>query len=118
MLKVGGRFISVTFSQPHFRGPLLYQPEKFAWTLKHWSFGEFFHYYFFAATKKESREAVLKEQDFDYSYPCIYSSRIANSSCSCSGVKEQPVKFCDLEEDDFSMNIGDVYTLTDTSSST
>lgn len=105
MLKVGGHFISVTFSQPHFRGPLLYQPEKFTWSLKHWSFGEYFHYYFFVATKRESREAVLKEQDFDYSYPFIYSGR---SSCSGSSVKEKTVKFCDLEEENFLMNIGDL----------
>lgn len=108
MLKLGGRFISVTFSQPHFRGPLLYQPEKFAWTVKHWSFGENFHYYFFVATKRESREAVLKEQDFDYSYPIIFnSSRTANSSsCSDSGVNEKTIKFCDLEDENFLMNIG------------
>ena len=74
MLKVGGRFISITFSQPHFRGKLLYQPDKYPWNLHHYRFGDSFHYYFFCAIKMSDRDSVLSEQLFDYSYPSIYTN--------------------------------------------
>ena len=111
MLKVGGYLISVTFSQPHFRGPLLYQPEKFHWNVRHWRFGESFHYYFFVATKKPSLEMVLKEQDFDYSYPDIYGRRTSgeeSSCCDCANKEKAELRYEELPEDEnYLMKIGD-----------
>ena len=106
MLKVGGRFISVTFSQPHFRGPLLYQPDKFTWNLNHWRFGESFHYFFFVATKRETKAKVVKEQSFDYSYPSLYKNTNDNY-CSCEG-NSKTVEYSEDEDENFLMKIGDL----------
>ena len=54
--------VSVTFSQPHFQGWLLAR-EKFDWSVKHWTFGEHFHYFYYHATK-----GVTQDLNFDYSY--------------------------------------------------
>ena len=105
-MKVGGRFISVTFSQPHFRGPLLFQPDKFTWNLRHWQFGESFHYYFYVATKRENKETVLREQEFDYTFPHIYTR---SQMCS-GGVETAVVELAEVEDENFLLNIGDVYT--------
>ena len=103
-MKVGGCFISVTFSQPHFRGPLFYQPDKFTWNLRHWQFGESFHYFFYVAMKRESKEVVLKKQEFDYTFPLIYTRSRCNDSV------ETAVEQSDVEDESFLTNIGDVYT--------
>lgn len=105
-MKVGGRFISVTFSQPHFRGPLLFQPDKFTWNLRHWQFGESFHYYFYVATKRENKETVLREQEFDYIFPHIYT----HSQMCSGGVETAAVELAEVEDENFLLNIGDVYT--------
>lgn len=46
----GGRFISITFSQPHFRGPLYASP-SFGWSLETFEFGDGFHYFYYLITK-------------------------------------------------------------------
>ena len=110
-MKVGGRFISVTFSQPHFRGPLLFQPDKFAWNLRHWQFGESFHYFFYVATKREDKETVLRGQDFDYTFPHIYSQlQHDHGGTGGHGVVEKTVELSEVDDEDFLMNIGDIYT--------
>ena len=54
--------------------------------------------------KRENRETVLKEQDFDYTFPHIYT-------CSqCDGGVETSVELCQVEDENFLMKIGDVYT--------
>ncbi|XP_066565937.1 EEF1A lysine methyltransferase 4 isoform X2 [Amia ocellicauda] len=52
VLKPGGRFISVTFAQPHFR-KRLYAQEQFGWSIRHWSYGGGFQYFFYVLTKGE-----------------------------------------------------------------
>ena len=104
-MKVGGRFISITFSQPHFRGPLLFQPDKFAWNLRHWQFGESFHYFFYIATKREDKDTVLRDQDFDYTFPHIYT-RLQHDD----GGTGAEVELSEVDDENFLMNIGDVYT--------
>lgn len=44
VLKADGMFISVTFAQPHFRGPFFSAPQ-YDWGVKHTAFGETFHYF-------------------------------------------------------------------------
>lgn len=46
----GGRFISITFAQPHFRSPL-YADTQFDWSLDTFEFGSSFHYFYYIMTK-------------------------------------------------------------------
>lgn len=46
---------------------------------------------------------MLKEQDFDYTFPHIYT----RSQCN-AGV-EATVELCEIDDENFLMNIGDVY---------
>eukprot|EP00897_Mesotaenium_endlicherianum_P002568 jgi/Mesen1/2339/ME000155S01419 len=50
VLAPAGLFISITFGQPHFRRPLLEDPE-FTWAMKYQTFGEGFHYFFYTLRK-------------------------------------------------------------------
>ncbi|KAL5014587.1 hypothetical protein ScPMuIL_008857 [Solemya velum] len=50
LLKNNGKFISVTFCQPHFRRPV-YAKSAFQWRVCQQQFGETFHYFYYTATK-------------------------------------------------------------------
>lgn len=50
ILKTGGKFISVTFAQPHFRQPL-YGKAVLHWSLTVQSFYKGFHYFYYQMTK-------------------------------------------------------------------
>ncbi|XP_050985478.1 EEF1A lysine methyltransferase 4 isoform X1 [Labeo rohita] len=52
VLKPGGRFISVTFAQPHFR-KRLYARAEYDWSIKHYHYGSSFHYFLYVLTKGE-----------------------------------------------------------------
>lgn len=52
VLKPGGRFISVTFAQPHFR-KRLYARAEYGWSIKHHHYGNSFHYFLYVLTKGE-----------------------------------------------------------------
>uniref|UniRef100_A0A8C1RMQ2 EEF1A lysine methyltransferase 4 n=1 Tax=Cyprinus carpio TaxID=7962 RepID=A0A8C1RMQ2_CYPCA len=52
VLKPGGRFISVTFAQPHFR-KRLYARAEYNWSIKHYHYGSSFHYFMYVLTKGE-----------------------------------------------------------------
>ncbi|KAL1280865.1 hypothetical protein QQF64_015465 [Cirrhinus molitorella] len=52
VLKPGGRFISVTFAQPHFR-KRLYARAEYDWSIKHHHYGSSFHYFLYVLTKGE-----------------------------------------------------------------
>ncbi|XP_006637823.2 EEF1A lysine methyltransferase 4 [Lepisosteus oculatus] len=58
VLKPGGRFVSITFAQPHFR-KRLYAREQFGWSVRHWSYGGGFQYFLYVLTKGE----VLSSED-------------------------------------------------------
>ncbi|XP_067139077.1 EEF1A lysine methyltransferase 4-like [Centruroides vittatus] len=64
VLKNGGRFVSITFAQPHFRGPL-YNKSKFKWSFDKWELGNDFHYYFYVMTKGQSSSKEI----FTYTPP-------------------------------------------------
>lgn len=51
----GGRFLSLTFSQPHFRIPVLAEP-KYGWNVVKETFGEGFHYFLYTMTKGEEQD--------------------------------------------------------------
>ena len=50
LLKPGGRFISITFAQPHFRKPL-YAKSRWQWSLETLSFGDGFEYFVYVMVK-------------------------------------------------------------------
>lgn len=50
VLKNDGCFISITFAQPHFRGPL-YIKSNYKWSYDKWELGDNFHYYFYVMMK-------------------------------------------------------------------
>lgn len=52
VLRHGGHFISVTFSQPHFRKPFLAK-SHYGWSISMQPFGDSFHYFFYAMKKGE-----------------------------------------------------------------
>ncbi|KAK8785591.1 hypothetical protein V5799_008040 [Amblyomma americanum] len=76
----GGRFISITFAQPHFRSPL-YADTQFDWSLDTFEFGSSFHYFCYVMTKGQrlSSNAV--------SHYCLPTFR-RNSSTSQSSEPE------------------------------
>ncbi|XP_034039563.1 EEF1A lysine methyltransferase 4 [Thalassophryne amazonica] len=52
ILKPGGRFLSITFTQPFFRKQL-YARHEYNWSIKHYSYGDSFHYFVYVMTKGE-----------------------------------------------------------------
>ncbi|XP_035400859.1 EEF1A lysine methyltransferase 4 [Cygnus atratus] len=50
VLRPGGRFLSITFAQPHFRAPH-YAQEAFGWSLRHAACGDAFHYFLYVMCK-------------------------------------------------------------------
>lgn len=50
VLKPGGRFVSVTFAQPHFRKKL-YARHEYGWSINHYHYGDSFHYFLYILTK-------------------------------------------------------------------
>jgi len=47
----GGRFISISFAQPHFRVPLYVADPAYNWDVKVDTFGTGFHYFYYAMTR-------------------------------------------------------------------
>ncbi|XP_064372781.1 EEF1A lysine methyltransferase 4 isoform X2 [Dromaius novaehollandiae] len=50
ILRPGGRFVSISFAQPHFRKPH-YAQEAFGWSLRHAAYGDTFHYFLYVMCK-------------------------------------------------------------------
>ena len=48
-----GRFLSLTFAQPHFRTPFISKP-KYSWGVEYQTFGTGFHYFCYVMTKGRS----------------------------------------------------------------
>jgi hypothetical protein len=59
ILKTGGRFVSVTFSQPHFRKLFLAKSE-YGWSITINVFGHYFHYFFYVMEKGKELSATDK----------------------------------------------------------
>ncbi|KAG7525041.1 EEF1A lysine methyltransferase 4 [Solea senegalensis] len=70
-LKPRGRFISVTFAQPHFR-KRLYARTEYNWSIKQYSYGEGFGYFVYVMTKGEqlsAEDAALEKKPEDANSP-------------------------------------------------
>ncbi|XP_042315822.1 EEF1A lysine methyltransferase 4 [Sceloporus undulatus] len=52
VLRPGGRFISITFAQPHFR-KRHYAQAAYGWSIRHAVYGDGFHYFFYVMVKGE-----------------------------------------------------------------
>ncbi|XP_062832925.1 EEF1A lysine methyltransferase 4 [Anolis carolinensis] len=52
VLRPGGRFISITFAQPHFR-KRHYAQAAYGWSIRHATYGDGFHYFFYVMAKGE-----------------------------------------------------------------
>ncbi|ELR14819.1 endothelin converting enzyme 2, putative, partial [Acanthamoeba castellanii str. Neff] len=60
ILKPGGKYIQITFGQPHFRKRVLVKPE-YNWELQTRTVGEFFHYFIYIMTKATTSEPATTE---------------------------------------------------------
>ncbi|XP_026999051.1 EEF1A lysine methyltransferase 4 [Tachysurus fulvidraco] len=91
VLKPGGRFVSVTFAQPHFRKKL-YARKEYSWSINHYHYGDSFHYFLYVLTKGEE----LSQEDAALERKVL------------SQVEDQPtvVTFQEVENEDFLNNIG------------
>ncbi|XP_041030866.1 EEF1A lysine methyltransferase 4 isoform X1 [Carcharodon carcharias] len=65
ILRKGGRFISITFAQPHFRKQL-YAKRDYRWSIKHQTYGTDFHYHFYTMTKGENLSSGDQELEDKY----------------------------------------------------
>lgn len=96
LLKPGGRFVSVTFAQPHFRLPFYARP-RYGWnTSTQMIGGTGFHYFFYVMTKGTD----LSEDD----------RKIRESYLERKNVKRSVVFVSDSEDEDFllkGMNLDD-----------
>ncbi|XP_067218727.1 EEF1A lysine methyltransferase 4 isoform X1 [Chanodichthys erythropterus] len=91
VLKPGGRFISVTFAQPHFR-KRLYARAKYDWSIKHYHYGSSFHYFLYVLTKGEG----LSPED-----AALERRLLEETEASATDVK-----FQEVDSEDFLNNIG------------
>ncbi|ESO10732.1 hypothetical protein HELRODRAFT_72557 [Helobdella robusta] len=65
LLRDGGRFISITFAQPHFRVPL-YALSQYGWSVRYETIGDHFHYFCYVMTKGEKLDDVSIEYRIKY----------------------------------------------------
>lgn len=91
VLKPGGRFISVTFAQPHFR-KRLYARAKYDWSIKHYHYGSSFHYFLYVLTKGEE----LSPEDAALEKRLLQETQASPTD----------VKFQNVDSEDFLNNIG------------
>lgn len=63
ILKPGGKFISITFAQPHFRKPM-YACDKYNWDVNLSTFGNSFHFFYYVMEKgKQLSEKDRKNEE-------------------------------------------------------
>ncbi|KAI4888938.1 hypothetical protein NFI96_025077, partial [Prochilodus magdalenae] len=91
VLKPGGRFVSVTFAQPHFR-KRLYARKEYGWSINHYHFGNSFHYFLYVLTK--GKELSPEDKALE--------RRLRTEAEGSPTV----VTFEDVENEDFLNNIG------------
>ncbi|EFO90711.1 hypothetical protein CRE_07991 [Caenorhabditis remanei] len=60
VLKADGMFISVSFTQPHFRIPALLREKN--WSVEMFEFGETFHYYVYVCKKGKDLDTELRDR--------------------------------------------------------
>ena len=68
-----GRFLSLTFAQPHFRTPFISKP-KYSWGVEYQTFGTGFHYFCYVMTKgwSQLQDQVTVSSAVDISIGLIF----------------------------------------------
>jgi len=63
----GGRFISITFAQPHFRVPLYIADPVYNWSIDVNTFGTGFHYFYYTMTRglEPSHDALQRRHNYE-----------------------------------------------------
>ena len=61
-LKHGGKFISITFAQPHFRRKM-YACSRYEWSVDVKSFGNSFHFYYYVMVKGQELSSKDREAE-------------------------------------------------------
>lgn len=80
LLPSGGRFISITFAQPHFRVPLYVADKQYGWDVSISTFGTGFEYFCYTMTcgQTPSDYHAKLRQNYDErktkQYPVVYLS--------------------------------------------
>lgn len=73
MLTSTGRFISITFAQPHFRKSI-YARENYGWNIRTETFGDGFHFFFYVMTKGQplspDDSQLVKKINLETHSPC------------------------------------------------
>jgi len=97
IVKEGGHFISVTFSQPHFRKPFLAK-SQYDWSISMHTFGNSFHFFFYVMEKGKQ----LSENDK------MLEITMKNKMNHNKNNEEKSGLICEMVEDteDFLFNIG------------
>ncbi|XP_068699197.1 EEF1A lysine methyltransferase 4-like [Montipora foliosa] len=98
ILTTGGRFISITFSQPHFRKPLLAK-SQYGWSISTSTFGESFHFFFYVMEKGQQ----LSEDD-KFLEMRVESRRKHAKDCKGRNVTSQE-QFTPEDNEEFLCNI-------------
>uniref|UniRef100_A0A914VYF0 Methyltransferase type 11 domain-containing protein n=1 Tax=Plectus sambesii TaxID=2011161 RepID=A0A914VYF0_9BILA len=89
LLRAGGRFVSVTFAQPHFRLPH-YAVDDYGWSCETRTLGTNFHFFAYCMVKGRPLDRTLVE-------PFLYAVRSAQREASRS---PSPVHCADGDGDD------------------
>ncbi|XP_030832553.1 EEF1A lysine methyltransferase 4-like [Strongylocentrotus purpuratus] len=95
VLKPGGYFLSITFSQPHFRRPLLART-LLKWNVELMTLGDHFHFFSFAMEKGKEMSAKDKELEKE--------SMLKRQSNAQGNVKRQYVYVKDEESEQTFLN--------------
>jgi len=93
VLKPRGRFISLTFAQPHFRKPL-YARRRYGWDVGQHTYGDGFHYFLYVMTKGQE----LSPED------AALEARLSVAD-EAEGTPARITVTQDVETDDFLRNI-------------
>lgn len=91
VLKPSGRFISVTFAQPHFR-KRLYARAEYDWSIQQHTYGQGFHYFLYVLTKGEE----LSQED------AALEKRV---QLEAEALSTDTITFEDTQSEDFLANI-------------
>eukprot|EP01023_Acetabularia_acetabulum_P066065 TRINITY_DN8848_c1_g1_i2.p1 TRINITY_DN8848_c1_g1~~TRINITY_DN8848_c1_g1_i2.p1 ORF type:complete len:222 (-),score=21.31 TRINITY_DN8848_c1_g1_i2:55-720(-) len=92
-LKIGGNFVSITFSDPYFRMKY-YQNQRYDWIAQSQRFGNDFHYYFYAMAKSSNQIGTYKIQ-------FQQQQSDANNFCDIEPMHEY------MDEEDYMLKISD-----------
>ncbi|XP_035697787.1 EEF1A lysine methyltransferase 4-like [Branchiostoma floridae] len=87
----GGRFISISFAQPHFRTPL-YANDVYGWSIRTDKFGDCFHFFFYTM----ERGGTLTQQQRDQAHRFFHPPAVEHVYLSDSDHDEDFLRRIDI----------------------